>query len=214
MENRYRTMSILHRLASALDRRDDLPNLELANEIISRKNKEAVKELVGNLTTTDKDIASDCIKVLYEIGTQNPALIAPYHSDFIKLLTHKNNRLQWGAMSALNAITLEKPEVIFRNLITLIEVAKKGSVITTDNLVSILIKLTAIPQYSKDAFSFLIEQLTICPTNQLPMYAENALPVINENNNAIFVKTVTSRIGEIEKESKRKRIEKVLKKLG
>lgn len=46
------------------------------------------------------------------------------------------------------------------------------------------------------------------------MYAENALPIINEQNKAVFKATLTKRIGEVDKESKRKRIEKVLKKLG
>jgi hypothetical protein len=50
-------------------------------------------------------------------------------------------------------------------------------------------------------------------THQLPMYAENAVPVINESNKAVFIKTLNSRLDEIEKERKRKRVEKVIKKL-
>jgi predicted AlkP superfamily phosphohydrolase/phosphomutase len=50
--------------------------------------------------------------------------------------------------------------------------------------------------------------------NQLPMYAKRAVTIINENNKKLFVKTLTSRLNDIEKENKRKRIEKVIKKVS
>jgi hypothetical protein len=46
------------------------------------------------------------------------------------------------------------------------------------------------------------------------MYAENALPIINAKNKTIFINTVTSRLPDIEKDSKRTRVEKVIKKLS
>jgi hypothetical protein len=44
------------------------------------------------------------------------------------------------------------------------------------------------------------------------MYAENALPIVNEKNKALFIRTLTARLDDFEKETKRKRVEKVLKK--
>jgi hypothetical protein len=73
--------------------------------------------------------------------------------------------------------------------------------------------LAAVKKYAEDAFQLLLERLKISPVNQLPMYAENALPAIDENNKAIFINTLTARLGEIEKETKRARVEKVIKKL-
>ena len=86
-------MSILNKLASALDRRDELPNEELAKQIADKNDNEAVKELVANLSNKRKDIQNDCIKVLYEIGERKPALIAAYAKEFIDLLASRNNRL-------------------------------------------------------------------------------------------------------------------------
>ena len=51
-----------------------------------------------------------------------------------------------------------------------------------------------------------------CATNQLAMYAERSMPVINEKNKAIFIRTLRSRFDDIEKDSQRKRVEKVIKK--
>ncbi len=207
-------MTILNQLASALKRRDEVPNQELAKKIIAYNDRKAVKELIENLKNKSKDIHNDCIKVLYEIGEQQPALIADYAPEFVTLLEHKNNRLQWGAMIALDTITLLNPAILYKALTKIIASAEKGSVITTDHAVNILIKLCSLKEYAGNAFPLLIEQLLKSPTNQLPMYAEWALPIINASNKALFVKTLTSRLDEIEKESKRIRLEKVIKKVG
>jgi len=207
-------MSILNKLASALDRRDELPNEELAKQIADKNDNEAVKELVANLSNKSKDIQNDCIKVLYEIGERKPALIAAYAKEFIDLLDSRNNRLQWGAMTAINTITLENPKLIYGSLSKIIAAADNGSVITKDHAVNILISLCSLKQYTENAFSLLIEQLLNSPTNQLPMYAEKAIPVINEKNKQLFVKALASRINDIGKETKRKRVEKVIKKFS
>jgi len=206
-------MSILDKLASSLGRRDEGPNQELAKKITTTKDKKAVKELIENLNNKNKDIQSDCIKVIYEIGELSPGLIADYGKELVVLLDSKNNRLQWGAMTALNAITKEVPDLIFAALAKIIAVADKGSVITNDHCVAVLIKLCAVKKYETSAFSLLNERLLKSPTNQLPMYAENTLPAINSKNKAQFIKTLNSRLKDIEKETKRKRVEKVIKKL-
>lgn len=207
-------MRVLDKLASALGRRDEVPNQELAQAIIKKEDEEAVKELVDNLQNKNKDLQSDCIKVLYEIGGQKPVLIAQYADAFIALLNNKNNRLQWGAMTALDALTPEDPKAIYAALPAILDAAEKGSVITKDHAVNILIKLCGLKKYQEDAFPLLIEQLATSAVNQLPMYAENAMPVINDKNKAMFVKTLQSRLGDIDKDSKRKRVEKVIKKFS
>jgi hypothetical protein len=207
-------MATIDKLASSLGRRDEEPNQELAKQIAAKGDKKAVQELIDNLNNRDKNIQSDCIKVLYEIGEQKPALIAGYAKELIALLDSKNNRLQWGAMTALNAITLENPKTIYSVIGKIIDIANKGSVITRDHCVSILTKLSSVKQYADNAFTLLIEQLKTCPSNQLPMYAENALPVIDAKNKTVFIKTLSSRLGDFEKETKKVRIEKVIKKLN
>src|SRR5882757_2998530 len=99
-------MSILNKLATSLKRRDEVPNQVLAAEIAAKNNKVAIKELIDNLSNKSKDIQHDCIKVLYEAGERKPELITGYLKTFLELLHHKNNRLQWGAMTALHAIAL------------------------------------------------------------------------------------------------------------
>lgn len=202
-------MSIIPKLATSLNRRDEVPNQELAAEIVKRSDKAAVAELVENLANKNKGIRNDCIKVLYEVGYVEPKLIAPHTAAFLSLLASKDNRLQWGAMYALGCVAKAKPDDVFASVQTIIDAADKGSVITRDGCVRILITLSKSTKYGDVAFSHLLEQLASCPTNQLPMYAEEAVPVINADNKDRFVKVLSSRLGEIEKDSKRKRVEKV-----
>lgn len=206
-------MDVLAKISFALNRRDEEPNQALAKEIAEKGDVKAVKDLVESLKHKNKNIANDCIKVLYEVGVRKPNIIAPYADTFLQLLNNKNNRLQWGGMAALNAITTEVPESIYSNLPTIIDAAEKGTAITRDGAVAILNKLYANTKLSSDAFNLLNDQLKHCPVNQLPMYAENAAPALKENDKSAFIKTLQSRLDEMEKESKRKRIEKVIKKL-
>ncbi|RJX39561.1 hypothetical protein D3P09_09090 [Paenibacillus pinisoli] len=207
-------MTIVDKLATTLNRNDEGPNQELARDIAGRADREAVTELIGHLHNKDKNIQSDCIKILYEIGSLKPSLIAGYSKEFLTLLEHKNNRLVWGAMTALDAITLENPEIIYEGLEQIVDRMNKGSVITKDHGVNILIKLCSIQAYADHAFNLLIEQLKSCPTNQLPMYAEKAISIVNASNKAHFIHTLSSRLDEIDKDTKRKRVEKVIKRLS
>ncbi len=207
-------MGVIDKLATSLNRRDETPNQELAQSIADHADKIAVKELVDNLINRDKNMQSDCIKVLYEIGDRKPTLISNHVKEFLALLESKNNRLVWRAITALDTITLEDPETIYSGLPAIVRATNSGSVSARDHAVSILTKMITIRKYEKPAFRLLIEQLKTCPTNQLPMYAENAMRIVNNDNRKMFVNTLSSRVKSIEKLSKRRRVEHVIKKLG
>lgn len=204
---------ILDKVATALNRRDETPNQELAKDIVRNKDRGAVRELVENLAHKNKNIQSDCIKVLYEIGEPEPALIAPYYREFGKLLDSKNNRLVWGAMTALDSIAGHEPKGVYGLLTRVLNVAESGSVITRDHAVGILVKLGKLKQYADRCIPLLVEQLQTCPNNQFPMYAEMSLPLVNDKNKAALQKVMTRRLEGLEKESQKKRVAKVLKQL-
>jgi len=204
-------MSVIDQLASSLNFRGTEPNKILARRIAETNDAAAVKELVSHLAS--KPVQSDCIKVLYETADINPMLILGYARDFIRLLDSKNNRMQWGAMTALDYITVGNEAVIYNSLGKICSIAEKGSVITKDHYAGILIKLCKLAEYAPDAFTLFIDLLRSCPSNQMPMYAEQALPVIDHENKAKFIKVLQERLPEVEKDAKKKRIEKILKKL-
>lgn len=63
-------------------RRDEVPKQELAECTAHTGDREAVRELIALLDHLDKDIRSDCIKVLYEIGERRPALLDGHAAAF------------------------------------------------------------------------------------------------------------------------------------
>jgi hypothetical protein len=205
-------MKVRNRLATSPHRTDKTPNQELAKRIAAKGDRRSVSKLVESLK--NKSNQSECIEVLYEIGELDPSIIADFRADFIELLDDDNNRMVWGAMTALDAITLEDPDAIYSALARIIAAANRGSVITRDHAVSILIKLCSIGGYSRRTFPVLLDQLRICPANQLPMYAENATPAVSDENRAVFIETLSLRLDETQKESKRRRVEKVIRKVS
>jgi hypothetical protein len=206
-------MSVISQLATSLDIRNEEPNKALAKKIVGRNDKAAVNELVKHLSSKDKNIQSNCIKVLYEIGEAKPELIADHDKAFLDLLENKNNRLVWGAMTALDGIASVNPTGIHKNLAKILIIADKGSVITKDHGINILIKLGAIKKYEDDMLALLLDQFKDCPTNQLPKYAEDSFSIVTEKFKPKFIKTLESRLSEIEKDTKKKRVEKIIKKL-
>ncbi|MBI1307510.1 MAG: hypothetical protein GC181_12990 [Bacteroidetes bacterium] len=207
-------MSVLDQLAVSLGRRDEVPNIELAERISQNKDTASVKELISALKHKNKNIQADCIKVLYEVGDRSPDLIAPYLSEFLALLKSKNNRMQWGGMAALSAIVKSDSDGIYHNLTTILDAADNGTVITKDNAVNILIYLCGVSSYRSECMVLLMEQLKKSAVNQLPMYAERSLPVIDLKSKEEFISILNSRLSDLEKESSKKRLLKVLKVAG
>jgi hypothetical protein len=207
-------MTVIDFLATSLDKRDEKANQALALEIIKESHLDWIKELVDNLNHKDKNIQSDCIKVLYEIAENDaPQLIAPYLKNFGNLLNSKNNRLIWGAMIAIDMITSIDPAGVYNLLPFIQKTIDKGSVITIDHGVGILAKLSAYQDFKKKTFPLLIEQLAKCPIKQLPMYAEKSLVAINKTNNKYFIEFLESRLSECDKDSQKRRIVKIIKSL-
>ncbi len=206
-------MSVIEKLSSSLNRMDQVPNQELAKLICINKDTEAVKELVILLNGKSKRLQGDAIKTLYEIGEQNPALISPYINEFIALLDSKNNRLQWGTMTAIDRITPFHAKTVYDSLSKILQISDEGSVITKDHAINILIHLCDVKEYATDAFVLLLDQLKVAFPNQLPKYAEQAIPFITKENKAQFLNILSARLADVETETKRVRIEKVIQKI-
>lgn len=206
-------MSIASQLACAQGRNDEAPNIALAQKLAAANDAAGVAELVALLTHKDKAIQSDSIKAVYEVAGLAPKLVAKHIKDIASLLRSKNNRMVWGAMAALHALAPAKPDAIYALLPDILETADKGSVITKDRTVGILIALANTFTYREEATDLLLAQLQTAPNNQLAMYAEQSLPVMSHHNKEQFLAVLEQRMHDLEKDSQKKRVEKVLKKL-
>jgi len=185
-------------LASSLGRKDEVPNIELA-EIISEKGDAAsVTEIVSGLKDKDTGIAADCIKVLYETGYRRPELLSKHTEDFVSLLDSKNNRLVWGGIIALGTIADIVPDDVHKHIDKIKKAYGNGSVITVDNSITVFAKLcSSDKRYMDELFPLLIKHLRECRTKEVPQHAERMLVCIDKDNRDLFLETVRERAKEM-----------------
>lgn len=207
-------MNVLDKLASAVGRNDEQPNIALAEAIAKRKDVRAVAELVAALGDKARAVRSDAIKVLYEVGEREPELIAGHLNAFVDQLESKDNRMVWGAMCAVDAIAGVRAKEVLAALPRVMVVVDKGSVITRDHAVKAMVKLAGNSAHAAKVLPLLQEQLRTSPVNQLPMYAELVATVVRGAHAEITRSVLEDRLVNVPQPAKRKRIEKVLKRLS
>ena len=205
-------MSVAGRLASALGRNDERPNVELAEALAAKPDKAAISELAGLLSTGTTAQQNDAIKVLYELGERKPELVGPHAAAFLALLKSRNNRNVWGAMSALDTVASAQPKAVLAALPEILAAADKGSVIAKDKAMSILTQLAAAG-HAKPVLSIFLDRLEGAADNQFPMYAQFGAPVMDAAHRARFVAIIEAKLPALPP-AKQARLGKVLRKLS
>ena len=204
-------MSVLNRIAFYQNRRDEVPNQELAQTLAQSRNQDDIREIDENLWNKEPSIQSDCLKVLYELGYLAPELIAEYADDFLKLLKHHNNRMVWGGMIALSTVADLKAAEIFPHVDEIVQVMQKGSVITMDNGIKALALVASQKdEYRKAIFPYLRDHLKTCRPKEVPQYAEKSLPAITAGNKSDFIQVLEKRLEDMTA-SQTTRLKKIIK---
>jgi hypothetical protein len=204
-------MSTLQKIAWFQGRRDEVPNQKLARELAENEDRAGIQEIAENLWHKEKNVRSDCLKVLYELGYLRPDLIVDYVDDFLKLLKEKNNRLVWGGMIALGTIAHLRPAEIGAKLDDVLSIVENGSVITQVWGIRVLAQVAAgAPQHSPRIFPFLLDQIHNCIPRDVPTHAESILPAVNADNRTAFMAAIETRRPELTP-AQEKRLKKVLR---
>jgi len=191
-------MSTLEKIAYYQGRRDEVPNQLLAKDLVQAEDEEGIKEIAKNLENSNKNIRSDCLKVLYEIGYLNPKLIAGHVADFLKLLNNKDNRMVWGAMIGLASIASQRPKEIWASIDDVIRVVESGTVITKVWGMRALAQVAASdPSYKLKIFPFLINQIQVCIPRDVPTHSESILCAVDHENKTELLAVLESRRSEL-----------------
>ena len=204
---------MIEKLACKLGRNDEIPNIELAEHLCRQNDTLGIKEIVDGFNGTDKAVANDCIKVLYEIGQRNPNLISDYANDFISRLRSGNNRLVWGSMTALATIAEYASEPIYDKLAVVVAAYEEGSVITIDNSISVFAKLCkANADYAKAVLPIIMNHLQKCRPKEVPQHAERAAVCFNKENAEEFINVLEKRKPGLTK-AQQTRVNRLMKRL-
>jgi hypothetical protein len=206
--------SVLPRIAFYLDRRDEVPNQELAAELARADNRLGIREIAENLSNKNPNVRADCLKVLYEVGYIRPELIADHVEAILALLPEKNNRLAWGAMIALSTIAELKSAAIGRHSEDIMRIMENGSVITVDNGVKTLAGIASKePRLRKTLLSYLFDHLKSCRPKDVPQHSEKTLVALDRQSRAEFITILTSRLPELS-QGQAKLVRKVISSAG
>jgi len=191
-------MTVLNRIAHLQGRRDEAPNQALASDLARKRDAAGIAEIAGGLRHADKQVRADCIKVLYEIGETDPDLIASYAPDFLHLLDSRDNRLVWGAATALAAIAPVAAPELFKRWQDIRRAVETGSVITQDNGVKALALVAAAkPAYAQHIVPFLLEHLAGCRPKDAPQRAEKVAAAVGPANRAAFAAVLDRRMADL-----------------
>ena len=203
-------MPVLSKLSHAQNRRDEIPNQELACELAETRNFAGIQEIADNLNHQDRKMRYDCIKVLYEIGYLAPDLISPYAEDFVQLLTSKLNRMVWGGMTALTTIAELAADDLFPHVENIKKAMDGGSVITIDAGVMTLAGIASQKDvYNKAIFPYLLGHLRSCRPKDVPQHSEKTLLAVIPENREEFLAVLDKRLKDLDG-SRAKRVRKVI----
>lgn len=205
-------MSVLDRLATALERNDERPNVELAEHLAETGDAKAIAELAGALKTAPVALRNDALKTLYEIGYRRPELVAPHIDAIWPLLDSSNNRSVWGALQAIETLAPLKPDATLTHVPAILAAADKGSVIAKDKAIFILVTLAG-KGHSGTLLPTLLDRLDGAAPNQFPTYAEAIATVTAPEHRPALAAILTRRLNDVAG-AKKARIDKLLRKLA
>lgn len=204
-------MSVLPRLAHFQNRRDEVPNQELARDLAAKKDRAGIREIVEHLWDKNANVAADCIKVLYEVGYIDPSLISDYVEDFVRLLKSHNNRLVWGGMIALAESARANPDEVYKHLAEIKKAMDTGSVITVDSaVIALAITAAANAEYNAAIFPILLKHLQTCRPKDVAQHSEKTLPAVTAANKTKFIAALEKRMEDLS-DSALARVRKVIK---
>ena len=191
-------MSSLDKIAFFQNRRDELPNQRLAQELAATKDDDGIREIAANLQNKNRNVRSDCLKVLYEIGYLDPGLVAGYCNEFLALLKSRDNRMVWGALIGLATIADLRPDEIWEQIDEVILRTGTGTVISQVWGLRVLAHVAAANQrYRQKIFPFLLEQIRGCLARDIPTHAGSILCAVDKDNKGELVSILEARQSEM-----------------
>jgi hypothetical protein len=208
-------MLISKKLSSALNRKDQAPNRALAKEIIHTGGGQQLKELVDFfLSQPHKDLQKDAILTIAWVAEESPELVIPHADVLIGNLDASINRVIWGSMIAISAITHLIPEKIYQALPQILDAMEASTVVTRDYGFRILTTLYTQADLQENMLYILREQLRMAPDNQVGQYAERLLTVLNPDHKELVLETFTERLQELSNSHHIRRLNKNILKLS
>lgn len=173
---------LLARLAISMNRNDEMPNLELAANIVFNLDEEAVSILVSVIERHDDIHAPDAARVLSEVGARDLSLLLPFADRLVGLCEESNAEMLPYTMTALAPMAHKFAEQLWdrRDLFwTTLTATTPPSEMAQAAAVRLLSALCAAgPDYARTLAGGLVDLLGKCMPKDVAFFAESVLPAL------------------------------------
>jgi hypothetical protein len=177
-----RERDLLARLAVSVGRSDEMPNLELAADIVFADDADAVSTLISVIERHDDVHAPDAARVVAEVGTRAPELVAAHAERLIELIDATRREMLPFTMLALSPVASKHAEALWpsrdlfwqalADLTQPAELAQAGAVRLLASLCA------AGPDYARTLAGGLVDLLGKCMPRDVAFFAESVLPAL------------------------------------
>lgn len=177
-----RERDVLSRLAVSVGRYDEMPNLELAADIVFADDTDAVSVLVSVIERHDDIHASDAARVIAEVGNRAPDLLLAHADRLVDLIDAARAEMLPYTMLALSPVAPRYAETLWpardlfwaalADLTRPAELAQGGAV----RLLSAM--CAANPDYARTLAGGLVDLLGKCMPKDVAFFAESVLPAL------------------------------------
>jgi hypothetical protein len=177
-----RERDLLSRLAVAMNRHDDMPNQELAANIVFHLDTEAVDLLVHCIERGDDVHAPDAARVLCEVGSRDVELLYGVEERLIHLCQSGQEDMLAFAMFALSPVA-ERVSVHLWDMRDVL-----WNVLADDNQHAEMARAAAVrllsalcasgPDFARTLAGGLVDLLGKCMPKDVALYAESVLPAL------------------------------------
>jgi hypothetical protein len=173
---------LLGRLAVAMNRHDDMPNQDLAVNIVFHLDQDAVGILVGCIERGDDVHAPDAARVLCEVGCRDAELLMPESDRLVSMCEHGDAEMLPFTMYALSPIANHVAEQLWdmRDVFwqVLTEQTDYADMAQTGSVKLLAALCAAGPDYARTLAGGLVDLLGKCHPKHVALYAESVLPAL------------------------------------
>lgn len=177
-----RERELLSRLAVSMQRTDDMPNLELAAELVTDQDGEAVSILIAVLERHDLEHAPDAARVICEVGVRAPDLLMQHVERLLSLCDESQKDVLPYTMFAISPVAHHHADTLWEmrdlfwaalaDLTQPTDMAQAGAV----RLLSALCAAGA--DYARTLAGGLVDLLGKCLPKDVAFFAESVLPAL------------------------------------
>ncbi len=177
-----RERDLLSRLAVSVGRYDEMPNLELAADIVFADDTDAVSVLITVIERHDDLHASDASRVIAEVGTRAPDLLLAHADRLVEMIDAGNAMMRPYTMMALSPVAGKYAELLWpsRDLFwaALSDLNQSADLAAAGAVKLLAAMCAASPDYARTLAGGLVDLLGKCMPKDVAFFAESVLPAL------------------------------------